>query len=448
MMNILGNLPMKRIKTVIIGAAGRDFHNFNTYFRNNERYDVVAFTATQIPDISGRKYPAELAGFLYPEGIPIYPEKDLLSLIRQHKVDQVIMAYSDISHVQVMQKASHVLAIGPDFRLMGTKHTCIKSNKPVIAVCAVRTGAGKSQVSRRLGQILRKHGKRVAVIRHPMPYGELRKQICQRFGDLADLDKHECTIEEREEYAPHIEAGNLVFAGVDYDVILKEAEKEADIILWDGGNNDFPFYAPDLWFTVTDPHRLGHETTYYPGHTNLLASDVIIVNKVDTAKTEDVETLIETIKVENPKAQIIKAESIVTVEDPDIIREKRVLVVEDGPTVTHGDMEYGAGMVAAKNNHASEIIDPRPFAVRSINDTYEKYTHLKQVLPAMGYGAKQIKDLEETINNTNADTVIIGTPIDLRRLITINKPNTRITYDVDEKSTKALENILEARGFI
>lgn len=439
---------MKRMNTIILGAAGRDFHNFNTYFRDNEIYNVVAFTATQIPDISGRKYPEELTGSLYPEGIPIYPEEDLASLIKRHEVDQVIMSYSDISHVQVMQKASHILAIGADFRFMGIKHTCIKSNKPVIAVCAVRTGAGKSQVTRKLGQILRQQGKRVAVIRHPMPYGDLRKQICQRFGNLTDLDKHDCTIEEREEYAPHIVAGNLVFAGVDYGKILIEAEKEADIILWDGGNNDFPFYVPDLWFTVADPHRLGHETTYYPGHTNLIASDIIIINKVDTAKTEDVATLIETIKAENPKAQIIKAESIVTVENPDKIKRKRVLVVEDGPTVTHGDMEYGAGMVAAKANHASEIIDPRPFAVRSINDTFNKYPHLSQVLPAMGYGAKQIKDLEETINNTDADTVIIGTPIDLRKIININKPNTRITYGVDEKSAKTLQEILEKRGFI
>jgi predicted GTPase len=439
---------MKRMKTIILGAAGRDFHNFNTYFRDNDKYEVVAFTATQIPDISGRKYPKELTGSLYPEGIPIYPEEELASLIEQYEVDQVIMSYSDISHVQVMQKASQVLAIGADFRLMGTKHTCIKSNKPVIAVCAVRTGAGKSQVTRKLGQILRQQGKRVAVIRHPMPYGDLRKQIWQRFGDLTDLDKHECTIEEREEYAPHIVAGNLVFAGVDYGRILIEAEKEADIILWDGGNNDFPFYVPDLWFTVVDPHRLGHETSYYPGHTNLLASDVIIVNKVDTAKKEAIETLIETIRMENPKAQIVNAKSIVTVEDPEKINGKRVLVVEDGPTVTHGDMEYGAGMVAANANNASEVIDPRPFAVRSIKDTFKKYPHLSRVLPAMGYGAKQIKDLEETINNADADTVIIGTPIDLRRIIDIKKPNTRITYGVDDNTTKILQEILKKSDFI
>ncbi|UCE15119.1 MAG: GTPase [Candidatus Heimdallarchaeota archaeon] len=439
---------MKRIKTVILGAAGRDFHNFNTYLRDNKRYDVIAFTATQIPDISGRKYPPELAGPLYPDGIPIFPEDEIESLIKQYEVEQVIMSYSDISHVQVMQKASQIIAIGADFRLMGTKHTCIKSNRPVIAVCAVRTGAGKSQVSRRLGRILRKHGKRVAVIRHPMPYGDLRKQIWQRFAELDDLDKHECTIEEREEYAPHIVAGNLVFAGVDYARILEEAEKEADIILWDGGNNDFPFYFPDLWITVADPHRLGHETSYYPGHTNLLAANIVIINKIDTAKSEDVETLTETVIKENPKAEIIKAESPVVVEDQSMIKGRRVLIVEDGPTVTHGDMEYGAGMVAAKKNQVAEIVNPRPFAVRSIKDTFNKYPHLSQVLPAMGYGRKQIKDLEETINMVDADVVIIGTPIDLRRLIRINKPATRVTYSLDDRSAQSLTNILRKKDFI
>lgn len=439
---------MKRIKTVILGAAGRDFHNFNTYLRDNERYDVVAFTATQIPDISGRKYPPELAGPLYPEGIPIFPEDELKSLIEQYEVEQVIMSYSDISHVQVMQKASKIIAIGPDFRLMGTKHTCIKSSKPVIAVCAVRTGAGKSQVSRRLGRILRKHGKRVAVIRHPMPYGDLRKQIWQRFAKLDDLDKHECTIEEREEYAPHIVAGNLVFAGVDYAKILEEAEKEADIILWDGGNNDFPFYFPDLWITIVDPHRLGHETGYYPGHTNLLAANIVIINKVDTAKSENIEILTHTVINENPKAKIIKAESPVVVEDPSMIEKKRVLIVEDGPTVTHGEMEYGAGMVAARKHQVAEVVNPRPFAVRSIKETFEKYPHLNQVLPAMGYGRKQIKDLEETINMVDADVVIIGTPIDLRRLIRINKPAIRVTYSLDEKSAQILTDILREKGFI
>ncbi|MFX0184507.1 MAG: cyclic 2,3-diphosphoglycerate synthase [Candidatus Hodarchaeota archaeon] len=439
---------MTRIKTVILGAAGRDFHNFNTYFRDNERYEVVAFTATQIPDIEGRKYPPELAGSLYPTGIPIFDEKNLPRLIKEHTIDQVIMSYSDVSHVEVMQKASLVLAIGADFRLMGTKHTCIKSTKPVIAVCAVRTGAGKSQVTRKLGQILREHGKRVAVIRHPMPYGDLRKQIWQRFAKLEDLDKHECTIEEREEYFGHIVAGNLVFAGVDYGKILEEAEKEADIILWDGGNNDFPFYIPNLWITVADPHRVGHETTYYPGHTNLLASDVMIVNKVDTADPEAVETLIQTIKKENPGTQIIKAKSPITVENPDIIKGKRVLVIEDGPTLTHGDMKFGAGIVASKTYEAAEIIDPRPFAVDTISETFKKYQHLQEVLPAMGYGTEQIKDLEETVNKAEADAVVIGTPIDLRRLIKINKPATRVIYGMDDESAQILFNILKSKGLV
>jgi len=439
---------MTRIKIVILGAAGRDFHNFNTYFRDNERYDVVAFTATQIPDIEGRKYPPELAGSLYPKGIPIFDEKNLPRLIKEHTIDQVIMSYSDISHVEVMQKASLVLAIGPDFRLMGTKHTCIKSTKPVIAVCAVRTGAGKSQVTRKLGQILREHGKRVAVIRHPMPYGDLRKQIWQRFAKLEDLDRNECTIEEREEYFGHIVAGNLVFAGVDYGKILEEAEKEADIILWDGGNNDFPFYIPDLWITVADPHRVGHETTYYPGHTNLLASDVMIVNKVDTADPEAIETLIQTIKKENPRTQIIKSKSPITVENPDIIEGKRVLVIEDGPTLTHGGMKFGAGIVASKTHKAAEIIDPRPFAVGTISETFKKYQHLQEVLPAMGYGAEQIKDLEETVNKADADAVVIGTPIDLRRLIKINKPATRVIYSMDDESAQILFNILKSKGLV
>ncbi|MFX0171665.1 MAG: cyclic 2,3-diphosphoglycerate synthase [Candidatus Hodarchaeota archaeon] len=439
---------MKRIKTIILGAAGRDFHNFNTYFRDNERYDIVAFTATQIPDIEGRIYPPELAGSLYPKGIPIFDEQDLPRIIKEHSIDQVIMSYSDISHVEVMQKASLVLAIGADFRLMGTKHTCIKSAKPVIAVCAVRTGAGKSQVTRKLGQILREHGKNVAVIRHPMPYGDLRKQIWQRFAKLDDLDKHECTIEEREEYFGHIEAGNLVFAGVDYGKILEEAEKEADIILWDGGNNDFPFYYPDLWITVADPHRVGHETTYYPGHTNLLASDIIIVNKVDTADPEAVEKLVQTIKKENPRALIIKSKSPIYVENPDMIKGKRVLVIEDGPTLTHGDMKYGAGIVASKAYNAAEIIDPRPFAVDSINETFSKYKHLQEVLPAMGYGIEQIKDLEETVNKADADVVVIGTPIDLRKLIQINKPATRVIYNMDDESALILFDVLKSKGLV
>jgi predicted GTPase len=439
---------VERIKTIILGAAGRDFHNFNTYFRENEKYDVIAFTATQIPDIEGRAYPPELAGSLYPNGIPIHAEEALPELIRKHAVEQVVLSYSDISHLHVMQIASRVIALGADFRILGTYHTCLPANRPVIAVCAVRTGAGKSQVSRKLGQILRAHGKRVAVIRHPMPYGDLRQQIWQRFEDLKDLDKHDCTIEEREEYFPHIVAGNLVFAGVDYAKILEEAEKEADIILWDGGNNDFPFYTPDVWITVTDPHRLGHETTYYPGYTNLLASDIVIVNKVDTADIKDVETLVRTIQRENPMAEIIKAKSPITVEDPDLVENKRVLVIEDGPTLTHGDMRFGAGVVAAQKHKASEIIDPRPFAVRSIKETFDKYTHLNQVLPAMGYGDEQIRDLEETVNSTDADAVVIGTPIDLRRLITINKPVTRVTYAMDEESGQILTKILKGMNLI
>lgn len=439
---------MTRTKVLIMGAAGRDFHNFNVYFRDNKAYEVLGFTATQIPDIGGRMYPPELAGNLYPEGIPIYDEEELVSLIQDHQIDEVIFAYSDLPHNYVMQKASLVNAKGADFRLMGLNSTQIKSTKPVIAVTAVRTGSGKSQVSRRLGKIFREAGKRVAVIRHPMPYGDLSKQIWQRFGELSDLDKHKTTIEEKEEFENHIIEGNLLFAGVDYAKILEEAEKEADIIIWDGGNNDFPFYVPDLWITVADPLRVGHETTYYPGHTNLIGADVIIINKVDSAKKEDIEALEQTIKQENPKAQILKAESPVTVANPDIIKGKRILVIEDGPTVTHGDMQYGAGIVAAEHNNVLEIIDPRPFAVGSIKETFDKYTHLDRVLPAMGYGDKQISELEATINASDADAVIIGTPIDLSRLITINKPSTRVTYAMDDNSAKRLTAILQEKRLI
>ena len=439
----------KKIRVLIMGAAGRDFHNFNTFFRDNANYEVLAFTATQIPDIKGRRYPPELAGrSLYPQGIPIHDESELVTLINQHQIDVVIMAYSDLPHVYVMQKASIVNAAGADFTLMGLKRTQIKSNKPVIAVTAVRTGAGKSQVSRRLGKILREAGKRVAIIRHPMPYGDLSKQIWQRFGELADLNKHNTTLEEIEEYEPHIMAGNLVFAGVDYAKILEEAEKEADIIIWDGGNNDFPFYVSDLWITIVDPLRVGHETTYYPGQTNLIGADVVIINKVNTAKKEDIDLLEDTIKRENPKAYILKAESPVTVENPDVINGKRVLVIEDGPTVTHGDMQYGAGIVAAEHNNVIEVIDPRPFAVGSLAATFQKYTHLDKVLPAMGYGDKQISELEATINASDADAVIIGTPIDLSRLININKPSTRVTYAMDDKSAQKLTEILQKKGLI
>lgn len=438
----------EKMKIIIMGAAGRDFHNFNTYFRDNEAYEVVAFTATQIPDIAGRAYPAELAGSLYPNGIPIHDESEIWELIKQHKADQVVFSYSDVSHLYVMQKASMVMAAGADFRVMGQMHTQIKSNKPVIAVCAVRTGCGKSQTTKKIGEILKAHGKKVAVIRHPMPYGDLTKQIWQRFANLEDLDKHECTIEEREEYEPHIVKGHVVFAGVDYGKILEEAEKEADVILWDGGNNDFPFYHADMLFTVADPHRAGHELTYYPGQTNLIAGDVIIINKVDTATEENIAAVEKAAKEQNPSAIIIRASSPVTVEDPEMIKGKKVLVVEDGPTLTHGDMEFGAGIVAAEQGGAKEIIDPRPFASGTIEATFNKFKHLSRVLPAMGYGAKQMAELSETIAKSDAEAVIIGTPIDLRRTINIDKPATRVTYALDDETAKKIEDILKNKGFI
>ena len=436
-----------KIKIIIMGAAGRDFHNFNVFFRNNGQYEVVCFTAAQIPDIAGRKYPPELSGPLYPEGIPIYDEKDILDLIVKNKVDQVVLAYSDLPHVLVMQKASRILAYA-DFRLMGYEQTALKSKLPVISVCAVRTGCGKSQTTRKIGKILRQHGKRVAVIRHPMPYGDLTKQIWQRFAEFSDLDKYECTIEEREEYEPHINEGNLVFAGVDYQKILEEAEKEADIILWDGGNNDFPFYKSDLKIVVVDPFRPNHELTYYPGQTNLDIADVVIVNKVNTAPKEGIETVLKNIKNENPGAKIIMGDSVITIDDPNQIKDKKVLVVEDGPTLTHGEMKIGAGVIAARQAGAKEIVDPRPYAVGSIKTTFEKYSHLDQVLPAMGYGKKQIAELEETINKVPADSVIIGTPIDLRKLVKINKPAVRVKYDLVEKEGGTLEDLLKEKGFI
>ncbi|MFX1285406.1 MAG: cyclic 2,3-diphosphoglycerate synthase [Promethearchaeota archaeon] len=433
---------MKRIKTVILGAAGRDFHNFNTYFRNNERYDVVAFTATQIPDISGRKYPAELAGSLYPEGIPIYPEKELPTLINQYKVEQVILAYSDLSYDYVMNIASWVLSIGADFRILGPDHTMIKSKLPIIAVLAVRTGSGKSQTTRKIGKILRQNGKRVAVIRHPMPYGDLLKQRCQRFGSYDDLLQQECTIEEMEEYEPHITEGNLVFAGVDFADILKAAEQETDVILFDGGNNDWSLYEADLKITIADPHRLGHEHSYFPGEVNIRQADVVIINKAGTAPKGNVEQLKINIKKLNPNAKIIIANSPISVKNPGLITNKRVLVVEDGPTLTHGEMRYGAGHIAAKKFKAKEIIDPRPFAVGTIKDTYSKYSHLTDILPAMGYGKSQIKELEDTINASDCETVIIGTPIDLERLITIEKPSVRVKYELEVQGTPTLEEIV------
>ncbi|MCK5257470.1 MAG: GTPase [Deltaproteobacteria bacterium] len=433
---------MSKKNVIIIGAAGRDFHNFNTYFRNNENYEIVAFTATQIPDISDRRYPPTLSGSLYPEGIPIYPEDEFDDLIKNHNIEQVILAYSDLSYGYVMNLASRILANGADFRILGPKHTMIKSKLPVIAVLAVRTGSGKSQTTRKIGKILREQGKKVAVIRHPMPYGDLEKQRCQRFDSYEDLKKHECTIEEMEEYEPHINEGNLVFAGVDFEEILREAEKEADVILFDGGNNDWSFYEADLTITIADPHRLGHERSYFPGEVNVRRAEVVIINKAATAPPGNISKLKESIKELNPKAKILIANSPITVEDPKLILNKRVLVVEDGPTLTHGGMKYGAGHIAAKQYKAKEIIDPRPFAMGSIKTTYQKYKHLSDVLPAMGYGEKQMKELGDTINASDCDTVVIGTPINLGRLLSINKPSIRVTYDLEVQGQPSLKEII------
>ena len=433
------------IKTLIMGAAGRDFHNFNTYFRGNKDYEVVAFTATQIPDIEGRLYPPELAGDLYPSGIPIRPEEELTDLIKEHGVEQVVFAYSDVPHEYVMHKASLVIAAGADFRLLGTRETQVKSNKPVVSVCAVRTGAGKSQTTRRVSLILREMGFKVAAIRHPMPYGNLIRQEVQRFADYDDLDEAECTIEEREEYEPHLDNGVIVYAGVDYEKIVRQAEDEVDIVLWDGGNNDFSFYAPDLQIVVADPHRPGHESKYYPGETNALMADVFVLNKVDTADPDAVIQLRENLRQLNPDAIQIEAASPLFVDDPASIKGKRVLVVEDGPTLTHGEMAYGAGYVAARRFGAAEIVDPRPFAVESIAATYEKYPTTGPVLPAMGYGEKQMKELEETINAADVDMVIIGTPIDLTRVIKITKPYQRVRYELQEIGQPTLEDILKEK---
>jgi len=434
---------MAKVKVIIMGAAGRDFHNFNVFFRNNDAYEVVAFTATQIPGIEGRNYPTELAGPNYPKGIPIFPEEQLPKLIREHDIDQVIFAYSDVSHEYVMHKASLVMACGADFRLMGPKTTMVISKVPVVSVCAVRTGSGKSQTSRQVAKILKSKGLKVAAIRHPMPYGDLRKQIWQRFASYEDLDKHECTIEEREEYEPHIDNGIIVYAGVDYEKIVREAEKEADIIVWDGGNNDIPFYKPDLNIVVADPHRAGHEVMYHPGETNLRMADVIIINKVDTADPRKVEQVKENIKMVNPSAKVLDAASPVTADKPELIKGKRVLVIEDGPTLTHGSMPYGAGTIMAKNSGASEIVDPKPYAVGSIMEAYKKYTHLGSILPALGYGEKQVAELKETIERIPCDVVVIGTPIDLRRVITINKPTVRVNYELKVLGPVSLEQIID-----
>lgn len=434
---------MQKIKVIIMGAAGRDFHNFNVYFRNNDFYKVVAFTATQIPGIAERGYPPELSGPNYPNGIPIYPEEELPNLIKQHDIDQVVFAYSDVPHEYVMHKASMVLANGADFRLMGPKTTMLEAKVPLVSVCAVRTGSGKSQTSRQVAKILKNKGLRVVAIRHPMPYGDLRKQIWQRFATYEDLDKHECTIEEREEYEPHIDNGIIVYAGVDYEKILREAEKEADVIVWDGGNNDLPFYKSDLHIVVADPHRAGNELTYYPGETNLTMANVIIINKVDTADPKNVEKVKKNIIKVNPKAKVLEAASPVTVDKPELVKGKRVLVIEDGPTLTHGNMPYGAGAVIAKKLGATEMVDPRPYAVGSIKETYEKYPHLGAILPAVGYGDKQIAELKATIDSTPCDAVVIGTPIDLRRVMTMDKPTVRAKYELKVLGPVTLEEILE-----
>jgi predicted GTPase len=427
-----------------MGAAGRDFHNFNVYFRNNPKYNVIAFTAEQIPGIADKKYPKVLSGKLYPEGIPIYPESKLPGLIKKHRIQQIILSYSDLPHSTVMQKASIVLSLGADFRLLGPTNTMIKAKKPVIAICAVRTGAGKSPTTRKVCEILKELGKKVVVIRHPMPYGDLAKQACQRFATIEDLDKHNTTIEEREEYEPHIERGTIVYAGIDYATILQKATREADIIIWDGGNNDLPFYAPDLHIVIADPLRPGHEISYYPGETNLRMADVVILNKIKSASKKDIETVLHNIKAVNKKAKIIKADLKLTLEQPKSIKNKKVLVVEDGPTITHGEMSTGAGFIAAERAGAKSIIDPRPYLVGSLKNTFKKYPHIGKLLPAIGYGKAQVRELESTINKCPVDVVVAGTPVDLNRLIKLkgNKPIVRVRYDYDEISKPGLRDII------
>jgi len=428
-----------------MGAAGRDFHNFNTFFRGNKDYEVVAFTATQIPDIEGRVYPKELAGSLYPKGIPIRAEEELLSLIKKHGVEQVVFAYSDVTYQKVMSVSAIVNAAGADFTLIGPKSTMVKSTKPVIAVGAIRTGCGKSQTSRRVIEILMEHGLKVVAVRHPMPYGDLNEQKVQRFAEVSDLEKHKCTVEEMEEYEPHVVRGNVIYAGVDYEAILRDAEKDpkgCDVILWDGGNNDFPFYKPDLMITVTDPHRAGHELRYYPGEVTLRIADVVVINKMDSASPEDIQIVRESIEKVAPNAIVVDGASPIKVDNPELIKGKRVLVVEDGPTLTHGEMKIGAGVVAAKRFGAKELVDPRPYTVGKLSETFAIYPNIGTLLPAMGYGAQQLKDLETTINNTDCDSVLIATPIDLNRIIKITKPNTRVYYDLQEIGTPDLKGIL------
>ncbi len=429
----------RKTRVIIMGAAGRDFHDFNVYWKRLSGAQVVCFTATQIPDIAGRTYPPALAGPDYPDGIPIFPEELLEQLIARYRADVVAFAYSDVSHEHVMHQACRVHAAGAEFRLLGAEQTMLRSTKPVIAVCAVRTGCGKSQTSRRVTRILKEQGRKVAVVRHPMPYGDLVKQAVQRFASVADLDAHDCTIEEREEYEPHLAMGNLVFAGIDYETILRQAEREADVILWDGGNNDLPFYRPDLHITVADPHRPGHELSYYPGETNLRMAHVVVINKVDSADPAGTATVEANVRRVNPKAVIVRANSPVTVGDPGLVQGRRVLVVEDGPTLTHGEMRYGAGLVAARKLGAAEIVDPRPWAQGSIREVFERYPHLTQVLPAMGYGERQVAELSATIRAVPCDTVLIATPIDLGHVLTIDKPSTRVRYELEEHDPTLLE---------
>lgn len=434
-----------RKNVIIIGAAGRDFHNFNTYFRGNEQYQVVAFTAAQIPDIDGRKYPAALAGELYPEGIPIYAEENLPQLIRDLKADYCVFSYSDVTYNKVMSISAIVNAAGANFMLLGPKDTMVKSTKPVIAVGAVRTGCGKSQTSRKVIEYLMEKGLKVVAVRHPMPYGDLVAQKVQRFAKVEDLELHKCTVEEMEEYEPHVVRGNVIYAGVDYEAILRAAEQDpdgCDVVLWDGGNNDFPFYTPDLTITVVDPHRPGHELSYYPGEVTLRLADVVVINKMDSAGPEAIQIVRENISKVNPKAVVIDGASPIKVDDMSVIKGKRVLVVEDGPTLTHGEMKIGAGTVAAQKFGAAELVDPRPFLVGKLAETFRIYPKIGTLLPAMGYGEQQLKDLEATINNTDCDAVVIGTPIDLNRIIKINKPNTRVYYDLQEIGYPNLDQVL------
>lgn len=436
---------MAKTKVLIMGAAGRDFHNFNTFYRDNTDYEVVAFTATQIPDIDGRMYPPELAGSLYPEGIPIYAETELVSLIQEHNIDEAVFSYSDVPYDYVMHWCSQVTAAGADYRIMGLKHTLVESTKPVVSIGAVRTGVGKSQTTRAVSRALRELGYNVVAIRHPMPYGDLAKQAVQRFETYDDLINHDVTIEEREEYEPHIDSGVVVFAGVDYEAILREAEKEADIILWDGGNNDLPFYASDMHIVLVDPHRPGHELSYHPGEANLRMADVVLINKMMTASPEGIAKVRDSIRKVNPDAIVVEGASPIFVDNPELLRGKRAVVVEDGPTLTHGEMKYGAGVVAAERFGVAEMVDPRPYTVGSITETFEKYPDIGVLLPAMGYGQQQRDDLEETLNRVEADVIIVATPIDLGRIIEVNKPMVRVRYELQEIGVPTLKSLLEEK---